>query len=75
MFTIYRTGFVQSLILHVAVLLLLALIIIRPDLPRPAAIALEFVAAGSEVEPDVAALELPALEISSTSMAICSPRS
>jgi hypothetical protein len=61
-FTIYRTGFVQSLILHVAVLLLLALIIIRPDLPRPAAIALEFVAAGSEVEPDVAALELPALE-------------
>ncbi len=61
-FTIYRTGFVQSLILHVAVLLVLALIVIRPDLPRPAALALDFAAAGSESEPDVAALEMPALE-------------
>lgn len=61
-FTIYRTGFVQSLILHVAVLLLLAVIVVRPDLPRPPAIALEFVAAGAEMEPDVAALELPAFK-------------
>ena len=61
-FTIYRTGFVQSLIVHVAVLLLLAVIVIRPDLSRPAALALEFVAAGPEVEPDVAALALPAFE-------------
>lgn len=61
-FTIYRTGFVQSLILHVAVLLVLALIVIRPDLPRPAALALDFTAAGHEPEPDVAALEVPALE-------------
>lgn len=59
-FTIYRTGFVQSLIVHVAVLLLLAVIVVRPDLPRPPAIALDFVAAATEVEPDVAALELPA---------------
>jgi len=58
-FTIYRTGFVQSLIVHVAVLLLLAVIAIRPDLPRPPAIALEFVAAGTEVEPDVAADAAP----------------
>jgi hypothetical protein len=61
-FTIYRNGFVQSLIVHVAVLLLLAVIVIRPDLPRPPAVALEFVAAGPELEPDVAALELPAFE-------------
>lgn len=61
-FTIYRTGFVQSLIVHVAVLLLLAVIVVRPDLPRPPAMAIEFVAAGPEVEPDVAALELPAFE-------------
>jgi hypothetical protein len=61
-FTIYRTGFVQSLILHVALLLVLALIVIRPDLPRPAALALDFTAAGFEPEPDVAALEVPALE-------------
>jgi hypothetical protein len=61
-FTIYRTGFVQSLILHVALLLVLALIVIRPDLPRPAVIALDFAAAGPEPEPDVAALEVPALE-------------
>ena len=61
-FTIYRTGFVQSLILHVAGLLLLAVIVIRPDLPRPPAIALDFVAAGAEIEPDVTTLELPAFE-------------
>lgn len=61
-FTIYRAGFVQSLIVHVAVLLLLAVIVVRPDLPRPPAMALEFVATGAEVEPDVAALELPAFE-------------
>lgn len=61
-FTIYRTGFVQSLILHVALLLVLALIVIRPDLPRPAALAIDFTAAGLEPEPDVAALEMPALE-------------
>lgn len=61
-FTIYRTGFVQSLIVHVAVLLLLAVIVIRPDLPRPPAIALDFAAAAMEVEPDVAALELPAVD-------------
>jgi len=61
-FTIYRTGFVQSLIVHVAVLLLLAVIVVRPDLPRPPAVALEFVASGPELEPDVVALELPAFE-------------
>lgn len=58
-FTIYRTGFVQSLILHVAVLLLLAVIIIRPDLPRPPAIALEFTAVGHDEPVDDAAVELP----------------
>ena len=61
-FTIYRTGFVQSLILHVAVLLLLALIVIRPDLPLPPVIALEFAAVGPEEAMDVAAVELPDLE-------------
>jgi hypothetical protein len=61
-FTIYRTGFVQRLILHVVVLLLLAVIIIRPDLPRQAVVALEFTAAGSEPEPDVATLDMPAPE-------------
>ena len=61
-FTIYRTGFVQSLILHVAGLLLLALIVIRPDLPRPPALALEFSAAGHEEAVDVAAVELPDIE-------------
>ena len=61
-FTIYRTGFVQSLILHVAGLLVLALIVVRPDLPRQAALALDFTAAGSEPEPDVAALAVPAPE-------------
>ena len=58
-FTIYRTGFVQSLILHVAVLLLLAVSIIRPDLPRPPAIALEFSAAGHDEALDDAVVELP----------------
>ena len=61
-FAIYRTGFVQSLILHVAGLLLLALIVVRPDLPRQAALALDFTAAGFEPEPDVAALAVPAPE-------------
>lgn len=61
-FTIYRTGFVQSLILHVAVLLLLAVIVIRPDLPRPGVIALEFAAVGPEEALDVAAVELADLE-------------
>jgi hypothetical protein len=61
-FTIYRTGFVQSLILHVAGLLLLALIVIRPDLSRPPALALEFTAAGHEQAVDVAAVELPDIE-------------
>ena len=61
-FTIYRTGYVQSLILHVAALLLLALIVIRPDLPRPPVIALEFAAVGPEEAVDVAAVELPDLE-------------
>lgn len=61
-FTIYRTGFVQSLILHVAVLLLLAVIVIRPDLPRPPALALEFSAAGQDEALDVAAVALPDIE-------------
>lgn len=62
-FAIYRTGFVHSLILHVAAILLLAIIVIRPDLPRPAALALEFATAVAEAEPDVAAVELPALAV------------
>jgi hypothetical protein len=61
-YTIYRTGFVQSLILHVVALLVLALIVVRPDLPRPDVIALDFTAAGSEPEPDAAPFDLPALE-------------
>jgi hypothetical protein len=40
---IYRTGFVQSLILHVALLLVLALIVIRPDRETAAlSLALDF---------------------------------
>lgn len=59
---IYRTGFVQSLILHVAVLLGLALIVIVPDLRTPATIALQFTPPTPEAEPDLAAVDLPALE-------------
>jgi hypothetical protein len=53
----YRSGFVPSLILHIAALLLLALVVIRPDVPRPGAIAIEF---GAATEPDLAMIELPA---------------
>lgn len=60
---IYRTGFVQSLILHMAVLLALALIVIVPDLRTPATIALQFTPVTPEAEPDLAAVELPAPEV------------
>jgi hypothetical protein len=58
--TIYRNGFVQSLIVHVAVLLLLAMIVVVPErLRQPVAIALAFTPPGEEI-PDTVEFELPA---------------
>lgn len=60
-FASYRTGFLHSLVLHVAVLLVLALIVIRADSARPLPIALEFAATAGEPEPDLVVPDVPAL--------------
>lgn len=61
----YRSGWLQSLVAHTAVLLVLALVVVRPDRPQPAALSLDFEAQSAEEQPSDAPevlLPLPDVE-------------
>jgi hypothetical protein len=61
----YRSGWLQSLVAHTAVLLLLALVVVRPDQPQQAALSLDFSAQPAEEQPNDAPevlLPLPEVE-------------